>query len=342
MRRVPLLRVPKLFRNAATLLAPCILLLMLGCSASTADEMTSTIVLGRSRIDVTFDSSDWQLSKPQLLAWVQRAAEAVAAYYGRYPRPHVSIRISSSGGHGVHGGMTFGKEGGFIRIRVGRDTTEGELADDWMMTHEMVHLAFPSMAEEHHWIEEGLATYVEPIGRIQAGQMTAESMWSDLARDMSKGLPQEGDQGLDRTHTWGRTYWGGALFSLVADVEMRKKTNNRKGLQDAMRAILEAGGDITEDWTIEDAFKTGDTAVGVAVLLPMYQEWKDKPIRVDLDSLWQELGIVPGSDPVRLNDKAPLASIRKAITAPRNAKMSGKAPNSDLLSVIAGRRVMPQ
>jgi len=33
-----------------------------------------------------------------------------------------------------------------------------------MLTHEMIHLAFPSMADEHHWIEEGLSVYVEPIG----------------------------------------------------------------------------------------------------------------------------------------------------------------------------------
>ncbi|HXL22802.1 MAG TPA: hypothetical protein VOA78_10065 [Candidatus Dormibacteraeota bacterium] len=331
-----------LIRIGAMLLTPSILLLMLGCSASTADEMTSTIVLGSSRIDVTLDSTDWQLARPQLLAWVQRAAEAVAAYYGRYPRPHVSIRVSSSGGHGVHGGMTFGKDGGFIRIRVGRDTTAAELSDDWMMTHEMVHLAYPSMEDEHHWIEEGLATYVEPIGRIQAGQITPESMWADLVRDMPKGQPAEDDRGMDRTHTWGRTYWGGALFSLIADVEIRKKTGNRKGLQDAMRAILEAGGDITDDWPIEKAFKTGDDAVGVAVLLPMYHEWKDKPVRVDLDSLWQQLGIAPDGKGVRFNDKAPLAAIRKAITAPKSSKAAANGAHTELLSVIAGRRVLPR
>jgi hypothetical protein len=328
-----------LIRIGAMLLASGIALLMPGCSASTADEMTSTIVLGGSRIDVIFDSNDWQLPRPQLLAWVQRAAEAVAAYYGRYPRPHVSIRVSSSGGHGVHGGMTFGKDGGFIRIRVGRETTAEELSDDWMMTHEMVHLAYPSMEDEHHWIEEGLATYVEPIGRIQAGQMTAETMWTDLVRDMPKGQPEDGDRGMDRTHTWGRTYWGGALFSLVADVEIRKKTNNRKGLQDAMRAILEAGGDITDDWPIEKAFKVGDDAVGVAVLLPMYHEWKEKPVHVDLDSLWQQLGIVPDGRGVRFSDKAPLAAVRKAITAPRASRASANGTNTSLLSAIAGRRV---
>jgi hypothetical protein len=299
------------------------LLLLFGCSASTADEMTSTIVLGTSRIDVTFEPGTWQLSQPQLLAWVQKAAEAVAAYYGRYPRPHVRLRVFSSSGHGVRGGQTFGGGGGFIRIRVGSETTTDELARDWMMTHEMIHLAFPSMA------------------RIQAGQMSAESMWADLVRDMPKGQPEDGDRGLDHTRTWGRTYWGGALFCLVADVEIRKKTGNRKGLQDAMRAILNAGGDITEDWPIEKALKLGDDAVGAAVLLPMYQEWKAKPIAVDLDSLWQQLGVEPDGRAVRLRDKAPLATVRKAITAAQASQASaGVDAHPSLSGAFAGRRVV--
>jgi hypothetical protein len=301
--------------------------------------MTSTIVLGCSKIDVTIDSANWQLSQQQILTWVEKAAEAVATYYGRYPRPQVRVRISSSGGHGVHGGMTWGRGGGLIRIRVGTETTVPELSDDWMLTHEMVHLAFPDMAEEHHWIEEGLATYVEPIGRIQAGQMTADSMWADLLHNMHKGQPEDGDEGLDHTHTWGRTYWGGALFSFVADVEIRKKTSNRKGLQDAMRAILEAGGDITQDWSIERAFKVGDDAVGASVLVPLYREWKDKPMRVDLDALWQKLGIESEGRGIRTNDKAPLAAIRKAITAPATKSSGEGAAAPAILSAIAGRRI---
>jgi len=40
--------------------------------------------------------------------------------------------------------------------------------------------------ERHHWIEEGIATYVEPIARIHAGHLKAERMWFDLVRDMPK------------------------------------------------------------------------------------------------------------------------------------------------------------
>ncbi len=95
--------------------------------------------------------------------------------------------------------MTFGDHGARITIRVGSETSALELASDWMMTHEMVHLAFPSVEEKHHWIEEGIATYVEPIVRIRAGHLSVDQMWFDLVRDMPQGLPQIGDRGLDHT-----------------------------------------------------------------------------------------------------------------------------------------------
>ncbi len=72
--------------------------------------------------------------------------------------------------------------------------------------------------------------------------MTPQQIWHDMVRDMHKGEPAEGDQGLDHTHTWGRTYWGGAMFCLVADVEIRRQTGNKKGLRDALRAIVARAG----------------------------------------------------------------------------------------------------
>src|SRR5260370_34054568 len=142
------------------------------------------------------------------------------------------------------------------------------------MTHEMVHLALPSLTPEHHWLEEGIATYVEPIARAEAGNLDVQTVWRELVEGLPNGLPQPGDKGLDNTHTWGRTYWGGALFCLLADVEIRRQTNNQKGLEDALRGILNAGGDIRKDWTLEDALKAGDRAAGVDVLVKQYEKMK--------------------------------------------------------------------
>src|SRR5262249_52901540 len=158
--------------------------------------------------------------------------------------------------------------------------------------------------DRHHWIEEGISTYVEPIARVRAKQMNAAQVWFELVRDLPQGQPGEGDRGLDHTHTWGRTYWGGALFCFVADVEIHRRTNNRKGVEDALQGILKAGGDIRQEWELEKALGAGDDATGVAVLRPLYEEMKDKPHPVDLADMWRQLGVERDGNTVRFLDSA--------------------------------------
>src|SRR5258705_13439106 len=306
------------------------------------DEMTSSLLIGNARIDIRIEGTTLRMPAKDILGWVKSAAESVTAYYGRFPVPQVMIRIAPFEGRGVRNGRTFGDRGGRITIRVGNETSPSELASDWMLTHEMVHLAFPSVDEKHNWIEEGIATYVEPIARIRVGYLTADQMWLDLVRDMPQGLPQVGDRGLDHTHTWGRTYWGGALFCLLADVEIRRQTNNAQGLEHALRGILEADGDIRQEWNLEEVLRVGDRAVGVSVLQPLYRRMKDKPVSVDLATLWSQLGVQSDGARVRFDDSATLAAIRRAITT---AESNGVKEHSLLPSpaaVFAGRAAGPR
>jgi hypothetical protein len=237
----------------------------------------------------------------------------VAAYYRQYPVAAVTIRVSLHDGHGINSGHAFGAPTAHIAFSVGRESTEPDFARDWVTTHEMVHLAFPSVAESHHWIEEGLATYVEPIARARIGELSPQKVWGDMVDGMPQGLPQPGDRGLDFTHTWGRTYWGGALFCLLADVEIRKRTGNQKGLEDALRGILKAGGNIESEWPLARALETADRATGVSVLETLYQTMKAAPVAPDLDKLWHALGVGRRAGQVAFDDAAPLAAIRRAI-----------------------------
>jgi len=314
-----------------------VLLLLFSLLSATAEEMTSTFVIGGARIDVTIDAGKLDVPQAELMCWVKSAGESVAAYYRRFPVPRLTLRISSFEGVGVRHGQTFGRDGGLITISVGNKTPPAQLAEDWMLTHEMVHLAFPSVERSHHWMEEGLSTYVEPIARIRAGHWTARQMWMDLVRDLPMGLPEEGDKGLDNTHTWGRTYWGGALFCFVADVEIRRQTNNQKGLEDALRGILNAGGDIRADWTLEDALKAGDRAAGVDVLVKQYERMKGQPVNMDLAALWKQLGVESDGKTIHFREDAPLASIRRAITNGAAATSQGAEAVAHPLTIFAGR-----
>lgn len=181
------------------------------------------------------------------------------------------------------------------------------------MVHEMVHLALPDLDERYNWLSEGLAVYIEPIARVQDGDLPEKGVWAAMMRDMPKGLPGFGDNGLDNTSSWGSTYWGGALFCLMADVEIRKRTGNRLGLRDAMRGVLAAGGNHESRWPIAKVLSTADAAVGVDVLTRLHDEMGPKPVRPDIKALWRELGLKAGEGGVEFDNTAPLAAVRAAI-----------------------------
>jgi hypothetical protein len=266
-------------------------------------------------IRVGFAPGNIALPKEKILDWVKTSAKAVATYYGRFPVNALRLLIVPVDGPRVRGGTTWGYRGAAIRVMLGRDSSEDDLRRDWIMVHEMVHTALPDMPERYNWLSEGLAVYVEPIARVQAGDMAAKEVWQAMMHDMPKGLPQAGDEGLDNTDTWGRKYWGGAMFCLLADIEIRKQTSNKFGLQDAMRGVIAAGGNHEVDWSIDRILTTADKAVGVNAMTRLHDQMGTKPVSPDLDSLWRDLGLRMQGESLVFDDTAPLAAIRKAITA---------------------------
>lgn len=262
-----------------------------------------------------FEGGATGLTDPLLLAWIETAGRAVAAYYGVFPVNEALVRIRHVDGRGISNGVATSEDLPTVTIELGRQSSPSDLANDWVLTHELVHLAFPSVPPRHHWIEEGIATYVEPIARVRIGALPVESFWHDFVRDLPQGLPEPGDAGLDNTPTWGRTYWGGALFCFLADIRMREATRGARGLEDALRGIVAAGGRIDETWSLERALAAGDRATGTSVLVSLYERMKDKPEPVDLVALWKSLGVAIDGDTVSLDERAPRAWLRHALAA---------------------------
>src|SRR5436305_11116426 len=138
----------------------CTLLIVL--SAAFTPHRDPSFEVGGGTIDVNLDSDLSQDTQDQLMKWVHMAADSIVAYYGRFPLQHTYLNVRSFDGRGVHNGHTFGvHNGGLIRISVCTQSTPAELKQDWMMTHEMVHLTLLSVGEEHHCMEEGGAVDVE-------------------------------------------------------------------------------------------------------------------------------------------------------------------------------------
>jgi hypothetical protein len=272
------------------------------------------VVLGGAKLNLHL--AEGGAAKETLIRqWVTKSATAVINYYGKFPVPEVDIVVSLRSGARVGGGRTSPGVVPTIAIGVGSEAgDEALLHRDWVMVHEMIHLAFPWMNLRHNWMAEGLAVYVEGVARVRAGHIPEEQIWADFAKAMPEGLPQEGDEGLDKTVTWGRTYWGGALFCLLADIAIIRETGMRFGLQTALRAI-NAARDFRTEYPLMETLAIGDAATGRNVLVTQYEAMRDTPVSTDLPVLWRNLGVNAGDNAFRLDANAPWADVRRAIVA---------------------------
>jgi hypothetical protein len=300
----------------------------------------SSLTAGGASLTIQFSESITPAFRKLVEEWVHQAADAVIAVYGHYPVKRVTIEVQIGEGGGVRGGRTW--NGQLIKVRVGSDTTRAVFHADWVMTHEMFHLGFPDTEKGLDWMGEGLSTYIEPLARARAGNLSAEEVWVSMLDGLPKGLPQQGDQGLDHTPTWGRTYWGGALFWLLADIEIRQKSGNRKSLDDALRAIAAEGGDGSQTWSASKIFARGDAAIGMPILEALHERLGSRPETTDLAALWRQLGISRSGDSIVFNDNAPLAAVRRALTSNANPLVAVQLTRSFRLRTQSRLRKRPR
>ncbi len=247
--------------------------------------------------------------------WLDLGIRAITAYYGKFPTAGTLITVEIVPDSREIHGTTYGARR--IQLRVGSEVDSARLRVDWTLTHELFHLAFPTLEDRYNWAQEGLSTYLEPLARARLGQLKPEKVWSDLVSGLPQGLPLSSDSGLNSTPTWGRTYWGGCLFWLMADLEIRERTHGKKSLDDAIRKILAEGGNGSNLWTFDRVIEVGDRETGVPVLRELHEKLASHPGTIDLEALWKRLGVKRSGDTVTLEKLAPLAQIRSAMTAAR-------------------------
>lgn len=277
-----------------------------------------TLQLPSGKLELALLDSPIDRSFDELSRWIETSARAVSDFYGEFPVPRASLAIMPARGKDE---VVFGKvlpesEPG-IALRVGQHANERALYSDWILVHELFHLGFPSLPGDGKWLDEGLATYYEPIIRVRAGLYTEAELWSELRRRMPEGLPTFTKQGLEQADDFRGIYWGGAIACLVADVEARKRDPAR-GLEVGLRALREAGGTASEVWSVTEAVAIIDRTLGAPVLGDVVRAHAARGTDFDLEELFNQLGVQQDSrGNVRLSDSAPLAAVRRAIVHAR-------------------------
>jgi hypothetical protein len=294
----------------------------------------------KARIDVAvLGTHTYAMSDAAIRVWIEDAAEVTASLFGRFPVPRATIFVVPAKGEDE---VVFGKvlslAGASVVLVLGDKMQASARHRDWVLVHELFHLGFPTFRGEGRWLGEGLATYYEPVLRARAGWTTPGEVFSQFARNMPRGQPAHGPfAGLAAREDLDTIYWGGALFALAADVRIREETRGKKSLDDALRALLDRGGDATRVWRVRDVVRVGDVATGTNVLSSMYDHYAARGERIDLQGLLASLGVSPNATPANAaniassssrsggavdgepDESGPLAWIRRGIVeAPPN------------------------
>ena len=278
----------------------------------------------RERVEVPGATLDVALLGPPLrmgdaaaIGWIRDGASCEARLFGRFPADTTIFVVPVPGADEVVFGRVLSLAGASVALLFGADTPAASEHDDWVVVHEMFHLGTPSFVGEGHWLEEGLATYYEPILRERAGWTTEADLWKHFVKEMPRGLRKQGEPAsLEDRDDIDSTYWGGALFALLADVGIRRATGGARSLDDAVRAALQREGDATHVARVADFLRLGDQVTGTRVLEDADVHYAVGGEAIDLDGLWRSLGVqVDPSGAVSLRDDAPLYSLREAIAS---------------------------
>lgn len=308
------MRSPARRRHLLLTLTVSVALAVVGLAVAQGPAEATPGVLQVDHVAIRLDHAGqgFRLPASAFESWVSHATRSVGAYYGSFPLDGFALELRGRMGSGVGSGHAY--SGRRLVVNIGRRADRDDLATDWVLVHEILHLVYPRMSRRHRWMREGLSTYLEPIVRARAGDITDRQVWARWTSRLHNGLPRRGDRGLDRTPTWGRVYWGGTLYWLLADVKIRQATDNRRSIEHALEAVVAAGGTGRVRWPVERALRIGDRGTGTTVLLDLYREMANSPYDVDLDQLYRSLGVDDLS--AGFDDDAPMARIRRGITRP--------------------------
>jgi hypothetical protein len=247
--------------------------------------------------------------------WIEAAGGCVAALFGRFPVDATVFAVPAGEADGVVFGRVMSLAGASLVLLFGGETRFESAPKDWVVVHELFHLGCPSFVGEGHWLEEGLATYYEPVLRERAGWMSEAELWAHFVREMPRGLRREGSPvALEEREDIDSTYWGGALFALLADVNLRETSRGERSLDDVMRRELAVLGDATHSCHVADFLRTAGARPGDGALRDLYERWAVRGENPDLAALWRRLGVEPRPDgTVALREDAPLAWVRRGV-----------------------------
>lgn len=292
------------------------------------------IEVGAAVLDVAVLEGLTAQTRSHVAPWLGAAARMAAQPFGRFPRERGAIVVvPAASGDPVRFGMVARGGGASLLLLVSPDAARDALVSDWVAVHEFCHLAHPFVVREDAWLSEGLATYYQEVARVRAGVLPEAEAWRRIydgaqLGDTARGSLAEESARMFVERSFPMVYWAGAAFALLADVELRRRTLGKRSLDDVMAELAACCSHDTHPVPAREVIARMDRIAGVPVFGELMQRWVLGQELPELAALYDQLGLLRGTDGVRIAKRAKDAWIRSAIMAKAPAPAAEPGPKN--------------
>ncbi|MEM7433219.1 MAG: hypothetical protein AAF351_14960 [Pseudomonadota bacterium] len=288
---------------------------------------TAIASVGGANLRIVLPKTRNKIEFAPLVQWLRDTAESIASVYGRFPNPDASIVLipigeSSWSNSAIPFGRVIRDGGETIELLVNENVSIDEFYGDWTATHELSHLFHPYLEREHRWISEGFAQYYQNILMARTGHYSDSKAWWEIVAGLERGRESVPHLSPNRaaasreSGTRMKYYWAGAAIALLADVELRQKTDHRLSLDVALGRLQACCLPANRKWSGPEFFTQLDELTETSVFMDLYRQHATRVGFPSTRETLRNLGVTDASGRVNLDDAAPWAGIRQRIIAP--------------------------
>lgn len=197
-----------------------------------------TLVLTSSQVGATlrwhWEDDFTNTERDKLTLWVAKTHRALERLTAPLPfTVHVRMHRLSDRGEPVPWAHTRRGPQQGVDFYVDPSWSLDDFLSDWTAAHELSHLVFPYLGDQHRWFAEGFASFMQYQVLRELGVINTHAMASAYRSRITKAAADYQRLGLEeypfiaaqsRLHQQGAYpvyYWGGAVYFMNIDARLR-------------------------------------------------------------------------------------------------------------------------
>jgi predicted metalloprotease with PDZ domain len=259
-----------------------------------SEEFTS----GGVKFKLVMGKRYWSQSK-MIKDVIDRQLKSYLAMFGKPPVADRFLLIFNQGDTGDGGAFA----GSFSQFLKGDADKASRVIWGRVVSHELLHFwnghSLRPEREEEEWFKEGVTDYLTVMTMARNGFLDREFVLQHLqnmargqhvARNLMglKGTVQAAVK--DKHRNWLLVYGGGTIAALAMDLELRRATNDKFGIEDLMKALFAEFGKPGKTYTHDDILRVGKQLAGID-MGPMLDKLVKSETVPDLGPLFSQVGM---------------------------------------------------